>query len=77
VGLCPTPCPLLKKGDENFSRMGVRKLYVILSRVNATRRKESELSLSAVWLAALSSSCMARRTKMTWKSLAIKFLQTL
>jgi len=43
---------LLKKVDENFCRMGARKLHVILSRVQRTRRKESELSLSAAWLAA-------------------------
>ncbi|MBE6662436.1 MAG: hypothetical protein E7606_04050 [Ruminococcaceae bacterium] len=32
--------------------MGTLKLCVILSRVQRTRRKESELSLSAAWLAA-------------------------
>jgi len=32
--------------------MGMCKLHVILSRVQRTRRKESELSLSAAWLAA-------------------------
>ncbi|MBE6661815.1 MAG: hypothetical protein E7606_00885 [Ruminococcaceae bacterium] len=32
--------------------MGTLKLHVILSRVKRTRRKESELSLSAAWLAA-------------------------
>jgi len=42
----------LKKVDENFSRMGMCKLHVILSRESTTRRKESELSLSAAWLAA-------------------------
>jgi len=52
VGLCPTPRSLLKKGDENFSRMGLLKLHVILSRESYTRRKESELSLSAARLAA-------------------------
>jgi len=38
--------------DENFSRMGMCKLHVILSRESTTCRKESELSLSAAWLAA-------------------------
>ncbi len=52
VGLCPTPRQLLKKLDQNFCCMGLHKLYVILSRESATRRKESELSLSAAWLAA-------------------------
>jgi len=32
--------------------MGKHKLHVILSRVQLTRRKESELSLSVAWLAA-------------------------
>ncbi|MBE6662181.1 MAG: hypothetical protein E7606_02730 [Ruminococcaceae bacterium] len=52
VGLCPTPRKPLKRLDRNFSRIGTLKLYVILSRVQRTRRKESELSLSAAWLAA-------------------------
>jgi len=32
--------------------MGMCKLHVILSRESTTRRKESELSLSAAWIAA-------------------------
>jgi len=43
---------LPKKFDQNFSCMGMCKLHVILSRVQRTRRKESELSLSVAWLAA-------------------------
>jgi len=52
VGRCPTPHKLLKKFDQNFACIGAYKLHVILSRVQRTRRKESELSLSAAWLAA-------------------------
>jgi len=52
VGLRPTPRKPLKRLDRNFSCMGALKLHVILSRVQRTRRKESELSLSAAWHAA-------------------------
>ena len=52
VGLCPTPRQLLKKLDQNFFRMYSLKFHVILSRENASRRKESELSKSWAWLAA-------------------------
>ena len=42
----------LKRLDRNFCCIGLLKLHVILSRESYTRRKESELSLSAAWLAA-------------------------
>ena len=60
VGRCPTPHKLLKKFDQNFCSIGMLKLYVILSRVSLTRRKESELSLSAVWRAAYTFFALQR-----------------
>ena len=42
MGLCPTPRHLLKKVDENFSRMGLYKCRVILfsSRKTATQKRK-------------------------------------